>query len=118
MVSFFSCRVAEDTECWQDGVTNITLESVDSALDWILEQPMKTDHSSSSTTEGLLKAMSDDDVRILFFTFFIFEQWYKMSYSPHKLIFCILQSYICLSSIDCKRSLFIRTENSRNSNYI
>ena len=55
--------MAEDADCWQESVTNITLESVDSALDWVLEQPMKTNYSPSSTTEALLKAMSDDDVR-------------------------------------------------------
>ena len=45
-------------------MTSITLESIESALDWILEQPMKTNHSSSSTTEVLVKAMSDDQVRV------------------------------------------------------
>ena len=55
-------RAAEDADCWQENVTNITLESIDSALDWVLEQPMKTSHSLSSTTEALWKAMSDDDV--------------------------------------------------------
>jgi len=59
-------RVAEDADCWQESVTNITLESVDSALDWVLEQPMKTNYSPSSTTEALLKAMSDDDVEAVY----------------------------------------------------
>eukprot|EP00795_Rhopilema_esculentum_P000270 gene270-9918_t len=55
-------RVAVDADCWQGNVTAITLESMDSALNWILEQEMTTPSSASSTTEAILKAMSDDSV--------------------------------------------------------
>ena len=40
----------------------MTLESVDGALDWLLEQEMRTETSTTSTTEAVIKAMSDSDV--------------------------------------------------------
>eukprot|EP00794_Sanderia_malayensis_P007171 gene7171-7977_t len=59
-------RVAIDAQCWQESSTCVTVESINSALDWVLSQPMKTEVSATSTIEAILKTMSDADVEAVY----------------------------------------------------
>ena len=63
-----------DADCWQEDATCVTMESIDSALDWTLGQPMTTEVTATSSTEAILKAMSDDHVSRILFSFHSFSK--------------------------------------------
>lgn len=53
-----------DVNCWQDHAISVTLDSMEGVLNWIWDLKASESRSSTSTVEGVLKAVADEHVRV------------------------------------------------------
>ena len=53
-----------DVNCWQDHAISVTLDSMEGALNWIWDLKASESRSSTSTVEGVLKAVADEHVSV------------------------------------------------------
>lgn len=51
-----------DADCWQEHAVNVTLDSMEGALNWIWDLKTTVPRSSTATVEGILKALADEHV--------------------------------------------------------
>ena len=51
-----------DSDCWQEHAVNITLDSMEGALNWIWDLKTTVPRSETCTVEGILKALADQHV--------------------------------------------------------
>jgi len=51
-----------DADHWQEHAVNVTLDSMEGALNWIWDLETTVPRSSTSTVEGILKALADQHV--------------------------------------------------------
>lgn len=51
-----------DADRWQEHAVNVTLDSMEGALNWIWDLKTTVPRSSTSTVEGILKALADQHV--------------------------------------------------------
>ena len=63
-----------DSDCWQEHAVNVTLDSMEGALNWIWDLKTTVPRSETCTVEGILKALADQHVsnlcgRVLSFFF-------------------------------------------------
>lgn len=54
-----------DSDCWQEHAVNVTLDSMEGALNWIWDLKTTVPRSETSTVEGILKALADQHVSTL-----------------------------------------------------
>ena len=54
-----------DSDCWQEHAVNVTLDSMEGALNWIWDLKMTVPRSETCTVEGILKALADQHVSYL-----------------------------------------------------
>ena len=54
-----------DTQCWQDHAVNVTLDSMEGALNWIWDLNKIVPRSTTATVEGIIKALADQHVSII-----------------------------------------------------
>ena len=54
-----------DSDCWQEHAVNVTLDSMEGALNWIWDLKTTVPRSETCTVEGVLKALADQHVRNL-----------------------------------------------------
>ena len=57
-------RCAMDADCWQEHAVNVTLDSMEGALNWIWDLKTTVPRSSTATVEGILKGLADQHVSI------------------------------------------------------
>ena len=55
-----------DSDCWQEHAVNVTLDSMEGALDWIWDLKTTVPRSETCTVEGILKALADQHVSNLY----------------------------------------------------
>lgn len=51
-----------DSDCWQEHAVNVTLDSMERALNWIWDLKTTVPCSETCTVEGILKALADQHV--------------------------------------------------------
>ena len=51
-----------DAQCWQDHAVNVTLDSMEGALNWIWDLNKIEPRSATATVEGIIKALADQHV--------------------------------------------------------
>jgi len=51
-----------DSDCWQEHAVNVTLDSMEGALNWIWDLKTTVPRSETCTVEGILKALADQHV--------------------------------------------------------
>ena len=51
-----------DSDCWHEHAVNVTLDSMEGALNWIWDLKMTVPRSETCTVEGILKALADQHV--------------------------------------------------------
>lgn len=54
-----------DAQCWQDHAVNVTLDSMEGALNWIWDLNKIVPRSATATVEGIIKALGDQHVSII-----------------------------------------------------
>lgn len=54
-----------DAQCWQDHAVNVTLDSMEGALNWIWDLNKIVSRSTTATVEGIIKALADQHVSII-----------------------------------------------------
>lgn len=54
-----------DAQCWQDHAVNVTLDSMEGALNWIWDLNKIVPRSATATVEGIIKALADQHVSII-----------------------------------------------------
>lgn len=54
-----------DAQCWQDHAVNVTLDSMEGALNWIWDLNKIVPRSATATVEGIIKALADQRVSII-----------------------------------------------------
>lgn len=54
-----------DAQCWQDHAVNVTLDSMEGALNWIWDLNKIVPRSTTATVEGIIKALADQHVSII-----------------------------------------------------
>ena len=51
-----------DSDCWQEHAVNVTLDSMEGALNWIWDLKITVPRSATCTVEGVIKALADQHV--------------------------------------------------------
>ena len=51
-----------DSDCWQEHAVNVTLDSMEGALNWIWDLKTTVPRSETCSVEGILKALADQHV--------------------------------------------------------
>ncbi|KAJ7369450.1 Von Willebrand factor A [Desmophyllum pertusum] len=59
-------RCAMDSDCWQEHAVNVTLDSMEGALNWIWDLKTTVPRSATCTVEGILKALADQHVEAVY----------------------------------------------------
>ena len=62
MSLFFNFRSAMDSDCWQEHAVNVTLDSMEGALNWLWDLKTTVTRSATCTVEGILKGLADQHV--------------------------------------------------------
>ena len=71
-----------DAQCWQDHAVNVTLDSMEGALNWIWDLNKIVPHSATATVEGIIKALADQNVSIMILTN---TSWYLQGCAVRKI---------------------------------
>ena len=51
-----------DSDCWQEHAVNVTLDSMEGALNWLWDLKTTVPRTATCTVEGILNAMADQHV--------------------------------------------------------
>ncbi|KAJ7325717.1 Von Willebrand factor A [Desmophyllum pertusum] len=66
IAKFNLIRCAMDSDCWQEHAVNVTLDSMEGALNWIWDLKTTVPRSATCTVEGILKALADQHVEAVY----------------------------------------------------
>ncbi|CAH3141058.1 unnamed protein product [Porites evermanni] len=66
IAKFNLIRCAMDAQCWQDHAVNVTLDSMEGALNWIWDLNKIVPRSATATVEGIIKALADQHIEAVY----------------------------------------------------
>lgn len=66
LAKFNLIRCSMDVNCWQDHAISVTLDSMEGAMNWIWDLKASESRSSTSTVEGVLKAVADEHIEAVY----------------------------------------------------
>lgn len=66
IAKFNLIRCAMDSDCWQEHAVNVTLDSMEGALNWLWDLKTTVPRSATCTVEGILKGLADQHIEAVY----------------------------------------------------